>query len=92
MGFTQKTTLANTDYNDPVFVNTLHALHNFHPQFKLNTFDVVNYTKPTDQKTEADRFTIRLMTTRCNSPTDLDELNNELKTRRAKQRLMMFFV
>ena len=56
-------------------------MHNIHPHIKFNTFDVVKYTKPTDDKLEENEFTFRLMTRQYNGAHDLDLLNGELETR-----------
>ena len=53
--------LPSSDDNDPMFVNTLQALHNIH-HFKLNTFDALTHRKPTDNELEEHEFTFRLMT------------------------------
>ena len=42
--------VTSTDYEDPRFFEALEAMHNIHPHIKFNTFDVVMYTKPTDDK------------------------------------------
>ena len=55
-------------------------MYNIHPHIKLNTFDVVKYTKPTDDKLEENEFTFRLMTRQYNGPHELDMLKSELKT------------
>ena len=73
--------MTSHDYNDPIIANALPTLHKIQPHFKINTFDVVNYTKSTDDKIEEHEFTFRLMTRQYNSPIVLDELNNELETR-----------
>ena len=52
--------VTSTDYEDPRFLEALEALHNIHPHIKFNTFDVVRYTKPTDDKLEENDFTFRL--------------------------------
>ena len=49
--------VTSTDYEDPRFLEALEALHNIHPHIKFNTFDVVPYTKPTDDKLEENDFT-----------------------------------
>ena len=73
--------MTSHDYNDPIIANALPTLHKIQPHFKINTFDVVNYTKPTDDKIEEPNFPFRLMTRQNISPIDLDELNNELEVR-----------
>ena len=72
--------ITSSDYEDPKFLNILESLHNIHPHIKFNTFDVVKYTKPTDDKLEENEFTFRLMTRQYNGPNDLDMLNSELET------------
>ena len=42
----------SSNYEDPKFFNILESLHNIHPHIKFNTFDVVKYAKPTDDKLE----------------------------------------
>ena len=54
--------ITSSNYKDPKFLNILESLHNIHPHTKFNTFDVVKYTKPTDDKLEENEFTFRLMT------------------------------
>ena len=60
-------TLASSNYNHPTFANTIKTLHDIYPHINLNTFDVVKYTKPTDQETEENEFIFRLMSRRNNS-------------------------
>ena len=62
-------------------------MHNIHPHIKFNTFDVVKYTKPTDDKLEENEFIFRLMTRQNNSAHDLDLLNGELETRMQEQEM-----
>ena len=76
-----------SNYQDPRFLEALGALHNLHPHIKFNTFDVVRYTKPTDDKLEENEFKLRLMTRQYNGPSDLDMLNGELKTRMQEQEM-----
>ena len=78
-------TVTSTDYEDPRFLGALEAMHNIHPHIKVNTFDIVRYTKPTDNKIEEKEFTFRLMTRQYNGPYDLDMLNSELETRMQEQ-------
>ena len=66
--------ISSSDYEDPRFLEALQAMHNIHPHIKFNTFDVVRYTKPTDDKREENEFTFRLMTRQYNGPYDLDIL------------------
>ena len=77
--------ITSSSYEDPKFINALGTLHNIHPHIKFNTFDVVKYTKPTDDKLEENEFTIRLMTRQYNGPHDLDMLNSVLETRMQEQ-------
>ena len=70
--------ITSSSYEDPKFLNILESLHNVHPHIKFNTFDVVKYTKPTDDKIEENEFTFRLMTRQYNGAHDLDLLNGEL--------------
>ena len=74
-----------TDYEDPRFLEALELLHNIHPHIKFNTFDVVRYTKPTDDKIEKIEFTFRLLTRQYNGPYDLYLLNGELESRMQEQ-------
>ena len=75
------------NYEDPKFFNILESLHNKHPHIKFNTFDVVRYTKPTDDKLEENEFTFRLLTRQYNGAHDLDLLNGELETRMQEQEM-----
>ena len=79
--------ITSSNYEDPKFLNTLESLHNIHPHIKFNTFDVVNYTKPTDDKLEENEFTFRLMTRQYNGVHDLDLVNGELETRTQEQEM-----
>ena len=74
-------TITSSNYEDPMFLKVLDAMYNIDPHFKFNTFDVVKYTKPTDDKLEENEFTFRLMTRQYNGPYDLDMLNSEVETR-----------
>ena len=78
--------LTSRSYEDPKFINALGTLHNIHPHIKFNTFDVVRYTKPTDDKL-GNEFTFRLMTRQYNGPHDLDMLNSGLETRMQEQEM-----
>ena len=62
-------------------------MYSIHPHIKFTTFDVVKYTKPTDDKLEENEFTFRLMTRQYNRPHDLDMLNSELETRMQEQEM-----
>ena len=77
--------ITSISYEDPKFINASGTLHNIHPQINFNTFDVVKYTKPADDKLEENEFTFRLMTRQYNGPHDLDMLNSELETRMQEQ-------
>ena len=68
-------------------MEALEAKLNIHPHIKINTFDVLLYTKPTDDKLEENEFKFRLMTRQNNGPYDLDMLNGELETRRQEQEM-----
>ena len=73
--------ITSSNYEDIKFLNVLEEMYNIHPHIKLNTFEIVNYTKPTDDKLEENEFTFRLMTRPYNGPQDLDMLNSEQETR-----------
>ena len=77
--------IPGSNYEDPKFLNILESLHNIHPHTKFNTFDVVKYTKPTNDKIEENEFTFRLLTRQYNGARDLDFLNGELETRMQEQ-------
>ena len=77
--------ISSSDDEDPRFLEALEALHNIHPHIKFNTFDVVRYTKPTDEQLEGNVFTFRLMTRQYNGSYDLDLLNRELESRMQEQ-------
>ena len=77
--------ITSSNYKDPKFLNILESLHNIHPHIKFNTFDVVKYTKPTDDKLEEYEF--RLMTRQFNGAHDLDFLNGELESRMQEQEM-----
>ena len=79
--------ITNSNYEDINFLNVLEEMYNIHPQIKFNTFDVVKYTKPTDDKLEENEFTFRLMTRQYNGPHDLDMLISELETRMQEQEM-----
>ena len=79
--------ITSSNYEDSKFLNILESLHNIHPHIKFNTFDVVKYTKPTDDKLEENEFTFRLMTRQYNGARDLDLLNGELETRMQEQEM-----
>ena len=79
--------ITSSDHEDPKFLNILESLHNIYPYIKFNTFDVVKYTKPTDDQIEENEFTFRLMTRQYNGPNDLDMLNSELETRMQEQEM-----
>ena len=77
----------SSDYEDPKFLEALKALYNIHPYIKFNTIDVVQYTKPTDDKIEENELTFMLMTRQYNGSYDLDMLNSELETRVQEQEM-----
>ena len=45
-------------------------MSDIHPYIKFNTFDVVKYTKPRDDKLEKNEFIFGLMTRQYNGPHD----------------------
>ena len=71
----------SSNYEDPRFLEALEALQNIHPHIKFNTFDVVRYTKTTDDRLKENEFTFTLMTRQYNGPFELDMLNGGLETR-----------
>ena len=73
--------ITSSNYADIKFLNVLEEVYNINPHIKFNTFDVVKYTKPTDDKLEENEFKFRLMIRQYNGPHDLDMLNSELETR-----------
>ena len=79
--------ITSSSYEDPKFLNILESLHNIHPHIKFNTFDVVKYTKPTDDKLEENEFTFRLLTRQYNGAHELDLLNGELESRMQEQEM-----
>ena len=79
--------ITSSNYEDCKLLNILESLHNIHPHIKFNTFDVVKYTKPTDDKLEENEFTFRLMTRQYNGVHNLDLLNGEQETRMQEQRI-----
>ena len=79
--------ITSSNYEDIKFLNVLEEMYNIHHHIKFNTFGVVKYTKPTDDKLEENEFTFRLMTRQCNGPHDLDMLNSELETRMQEQEM-----
>ena len=44
--------ITSSNYEEIKFLNVLEVMYNIHPYIKFNTFDVVKYTKPTDDKLE----------------------------------------
>ena len=62
-------------------------MYNIYSHFKYDTFDIVKYTKPTDDKLKENDFTFRLMTGQYNGPHDLDMLNSELESRTQEQEM-----
>ena len=79
--------ITSKTYDNLKFLEILEALHNIHPHFKFNTFDVVKYTKPTDDQLEENEISFRLMTRQNNGPNDWDMLNSELETRLQEQEM-----
>ena len=79
--------ITSSSYEDPKFLNILESLHNIHPHIKFNTFDVVKYTKPTDDKLEENELKFRLMTRQYNGAHELDLLNGELESRMQEQEM-----
>ena len=79
--------VTSTDYEDPRFLEALQTMHNIHPLIKFNTFDVVRYTKPTDDNLKENESTFRLMTRQYNGPYDLDLFNGEVETRMQEQEM-----
>ena len=86
--------ITSRDYEDPKFLIALEALYKIHPYIKFNSFDVVKYTKPTDDlrssftnQIEENEFTFMLMTRQYNGPHDLDMLNSELESKMQEQEL-----
>ena len=79
--------ITSSNYEYPKFLNILESLHNIHPHIKFNTFDVVKYTKPTNDELEENEFNFRLKTRQYNGAHDLDLLNAELKTRMQEQEM-----
>ena len=68
---------SNYDYLN--FLKKLETIYNTHPLIKFTTFDVVKYTKPTDDKLEENEFIFSLrMTRQFNGHYDLDMMNGEL--------------
>ena len=79
--------ITSSNYGDIKFLNFLEAMYNIHIHIKFNTFDVVNYTKHTDDKLEENEFTFRLMTRQYNGSHDLDMLHSEPETRMQGQEI-----
>ena len=79
--------ITSSNYEDIKFLNVLEEMYNIHPHIKFNTFDVVKYTNPTDDKLEENEFTFRLITRQYNGPHDLDMLNSLLETRMQEQEM-----
>ena len=77
--------ITSSSYEDPKCLNILESLHSIHPHIKFDTFDVVKYTKPTDDKLEEYEFTFRLMNRKYNGAHDLDLLDGELESRMQEQ-------
>ena len=79
--------ITSSNYEGIKFLNLLAAMCNIHPHIKFNTFDVVKYTKPTEDKLEENEFTFRLLTRQYNGPPDLNMWNSELETRMQEQEM-----
>ena len=79
--------ITSSNYEEVKLLNLLEALYKIHPHININTFDVVKYTKPTDDKLEEIEFTFRLMTRQYNGPPDLDMFNSALETRMQEQEM-----
>ena len=62
-------------------------MYNIHPHVKFITFDVVRYTKPTDELLEENEFTFKLITRQYIGSHDLDLLNGELESRMQEQEM-----
>ena len=77
--------IRSSDYEDPRFLEALEVMCNIHLHNRFNSFDVVSYTKPTDEQLEEKEFIFRLMTRQYNGSSDLDLLNSELETRMQEQ-------
>ena len=69
-----------SNYGDPKFLKVFETMYNMNPHKKFNTFDVLRYTKPSNDKLEENEFTFRLMTRQYNVPYDLDMFNCEHET------------
>ena len=80
-------TITSSNYENIKFLNVLEEMYNINPHIKFNTFDVVKYTKPTNDKLEEKEFTFRLMTRQYNGPHDFVMLNSELEARMPEQEL-----
>ena len=79
--------ITSSNYEDIKFLNVLEEMYTIHHHIQFNTFDVVKYTKPTDDKLEENEVTFRLMTRQYNGPHDLDMLNSELENRMQEQEM-----
>ena len=79
--------ITSSNYEDIKFLNVLEEMYNIHPHIKFSTFDVVKYTKPTDDKLEENELTFRLMTRQYSGPHDLDVFDSELETRMQEQEM-----
>ena len=81
-----KIIITNGNNEIPKFLKVLETKYNIHPHIKFTTFDVVKYTKPTDDKLDENDFTFSLrMTRQLNGHYDLDMMNSELETRMQEQ-------
>ena len=79
--------ISSSDYEVPRFLEALEALYNIHPNINFNTFEVVRYTKSTDEQLEENEFTFRLITRQYNGSYDLDLLNRQLESRMQEQEM-----
>ena len=87
MKYINQIMIISSNYEDIKFLNVLEEMYNIHHHIKSNTFDVVKYTKPTDDKLEENEFTFKLMTRQYNGPHALDMLNSELETTMQEQEM-----
>ena len=60
--------ITSGNYEEPKLLKVLETMYNIHPQFKFYSFDVVKYTKPTDDKLEENEPTFRNKTRQYNGP------------------------
>ena len=81
-------TVYSKNYEDPIFLETLEALHIILPHIKFNTIFVVRYTKPTVDKLAQNEFTFGQMSRQYNSSFDLNLLNRKLENRMQEQEMI----